>query len=116
MRRTKNYLQGLEHLMFNLGIGNIEFTPTHTLDEHRPSGFKVPDIEEIDTDLSLIETETIVTHNGNAKDERLRNVAVDNQNSETDDILWTNDNSFKTLHDPKHRHPRHHGELYIYTG
>lgn len=100
--------------MYNLGIGNIEFNPTHTLDEHRPSGFKVPDIEENDTESSPTDVDTIVT-NGNAKDERLRNVALDNKNSETDDIIWTNemskDTQFKTLHDPKHRHPRHHGKL-----
>lgn len=89
--------------MFNLGIGNIEFNPTHTLDEHRPNGFIIPDIDETDIDDSVPLTNAYVN------DERLRRVSFNNQNIETVDIIWTNDSTFKNLHDPKHRHPRHHG-------
>ncbi|XP_058461134.1 zinc transporter foi [Malaya genurostris] len=32
--------EGLEHLMHSLGLGGLDFIPTHTLDEHRPDGFK----------------------------------------------------------------------------
>ncbi|XP_058831015.1 zinc transporter foi [Topomyia yanbarensis] len=32
--------EGLEHLMHSLGLGGLDFIPTHTLDEHRPEGFK----------------------------------------------------------------------------
>ncbi|EAT33567.1 AAEL014156-PA [Aedes aegypti] len=36
--------EGLEHLMHSLGLGGLDFTPSHTLDEHRPDGFKTSDI------------------------------------------------------------------------
>lgn len=30
--------------MHSLGLGGLDFTPSHTLDEHRPQGFKTADI------------------------------------------------------------------------
>lgn len=30
--------------MHKLGIGGIDFPEKHTLDEHRPNGFKIPEI------------------------------------------------------------------------
>lgn len=36
--------EGLEHLMHSLGLGGLDFTPSHTLDEHRPEGFKTSEI------------------------------------------------------------------------
>ncbi|XP_062561363.1 zinc transporter ZIP10 [Armigeres subalbatus] len=36
--------EGLEHLMHSLGLGGLDFTPSHTLDEHRPEGFKTSDM------------------------------------------------------------------------
>ncbi|XP_055628727.1 zinc transporter ZIP10 [Toxorhynchites rutilus septentrionalis] len=36
--------EGLEHLMHSLGLGGLDFVPSHTLDEHRPEGFKTQDI------------------------------------------------------------------------
>lgn len=30
--------------MHSLGLGGLDFTPSHTLDEHRPDGFKTSDI------------------------------------------------------------------------
>ncbi|XP_055529215.1 metal cation symporter ZIP14 [Wyeomyia smithii] len=38
--------EGLEHLMHSLGLGGLDFIPTHTLDEHRPEGFKTEDLVE----------------------------------------------------------------------
>lgn len=37
-------MQGFEHLMHKLGIGGIDFPEKHTLDQHRPSGYKVPEV------------------------------------------------------------------------
>lgn len=30
--------------MHNLGIGDLYFSEKHTLDHHRPNGYKVPDV------------------------------------------------------------------------
>lgn len=30
--------------MHNLGIGDLDFPEKHTLDQHRPNGYKVPDV------------------------------------------------------------------------
>uniref|UniRef100_A0A1Q3G562 Putative zinc transporter n=1 Tax=Culex tarsalis TaxID=7177 RepID=A0A1Q3G562_CULTA len=38
--------EGLEHLMHSLGLGGLDFTPSHTLDEHRPEGFRTEDLLE----------------------------------------------------------------------
>lgn len=40
------FVKGFEHLMHKLGIGGIDFPEKHTLDQHRSSGYKVPDFEE----------------------------------------------------------------------
>ncbi|XP_055591783.1 zinc transporter ZIP10 [Uranotaenia lowii] len=38
--------EGLEHLMHSLGLGGLDFSPSHTLDEHRPEGFRTEDLVE----------------------------------------------------------------------
>ncbi|XP_063707449.1 zinc transporter ZIP6 [Culicoides brevitarsis] len=34
--------EGLEHLMYNLGLGNLEFSVNHTVEVHRPEGVHIP--------------------------------------------------------------------------
>ncbi|XP_055855376.1 zinc transporter ZIP10 [Episyrphus balteatus] len=49
--------EGLEHLMYNLGLGELEFSPTHTIDEHHPGGYKISDFIKIDEFNNVIEEE-----------------------------------------------------------
>uniref|UniRef100_A0A1L8DEX8 Putative zinc transporter n=1 Tax=Nyssomyia neivai TaxID=330878 RepID=A0A1L8DEX8_9DIPT len=80
--------EGLEHLMHSLGLGGLEFRPEHTLDEHL----------EVSEEQSLQDAE---------------DYAVDDKNGKNDDlwhgVTWP-EMTFKELHDPKHRHRRHHVE------
>lgn len=91
--------------MFSLGLGEIEFNPLHTLEQHHPNGYKVPDI----TDIS--DNDVLSYHINATKKIEIKNVTSAN-NGDNNEVLIKNstDNDFKSLHDPKHRHPRHHGE------
>ncbi|XP_055311077.1 zinc transporter ZIP10 isoform X2 [Sitodiplosis mosellana] len=48
--------EGFEHLMHNLGIGGIDFPEKHTLNEHRPNGYKLPEVT-FDEDTSTFQNE-----------------------------------------------------------
>lgn len=130
--------QGLEHLMHNLGLGGLEFNPSHTLDEHRPSGFHVPELI-IDDDFEFNHEYPVDTHkhavandkhemdnnnNNNNSDETaatssdgaqgISTILKNANRSEADETVGSiydnkQENIFKLLHDPSHRHPRHHG-------
>ncbi|XP_055692928.1 zinc transporter ZIP6 isoform X1 [Lutzomyia longipalpis] len=80
--------EGLEHLMHSLGLGGLEFGPEHTIDEHL-----VASTDEDDGDDA-------------------KNIA-ENRNEIRNDlwhgVSWP-EMTFKELHDPKHRHRRHHVE------
>lgn len=129
--------QGFEHLMYNLGLGGLEFSPKHTLDEHRPNGYKVPDIDADETvdstekpnerranDLAgtTAESEDETTTHAAATDPTtiLADEATTAYAAEKDyNIIklmnvFDNDkqeNIFRTMHDPFHRHPRHRGKF-----
>lgn len=115
--------------MHNLGLGGLEFSPTHTVDQHRPEGFRLSDIiiepdipvsstaatEENPTSPPLsgssvvIPSKTITDDNAESVENgRHYDLSIDMWNSD----LWQ-DIVFKQMHDPKHRHPRHHGKLII---
>lgn len=90
--------QGLEHLMYSLGLGHIEFDPTHTIEQHRPPGYKqskpiinntkiIPDVDALSDRQLSIRAELEKNLLGYTLDE--------NQTVE-----------FREMHDPKHRHPR----------
>lgn len=52
-------IQGFEHLMHKLGIGGLDFPEKHTIDEHRPDGFRIPDINyDESTTTENLETTT----------------------------------------------------------
>lgn len=124
--------------MHNLGLGGLEFSPKHTLDEHRLDGYKVPDFN---TDEIIDITELPNERRSNAiddtttktEDETTTNaaaVATDattiNANEATTIYSAENDYNiiklmkafdndkqediFRTMHDPFHRHPRHRGK------
>lgn len=103
--------------MHNLGLGGLEFNPTHTIDEHRPVGFKLLNVIE-DAEPTQNNTTTINTENGAEFAQIIETTTTqyetppkDDEFSEADES--TNGNVFRLMHDPKHRHPRHHGRFPI---
>ncbi|XP_031638568.1 zinc transporter ZIP10 isoform X2 [Contarinia nasturtii] len=98
--------EGFEHLMHQLGIGGIDFPEKHTLDQHRPSGYKVPEVtfdEESTTLQNEITYETTTTTAASyaaGNDDQLIKLINTFDNEQKEDI-------FRTMHDPNHRHPRH---------
>lgn len=84
--------------MYSLGLGHIEFDPTHTIEQHRPPGYKqstpainntkaIPDVDALSDRQLSIRAELEKNLLGYTLDE--------NQTLE-----------FREMHDPKHRHPR----------
>ncbi len=122
--------------MHNLGLGDLEFDPGHTVDQHRPDGFKVPDIdvvEEVDDsrrhtqhksesiDIKIKETNSDAPK---SNDKKLQTNIVDKKQvldeptptEYLNELTWKSDDfedaSFASLHNPKHVHhkPHSHGE------
>lgn len=128
--------QGFEHLMYNLGLGGLEFSPKHTLDEHRSNGYKMPDfntdnIQDYTEASSNQQSNNTDSTTGEAKDEITTNaVATDPTMIAANEAttiyaaekdyniiklmnVFNNDKQediFRTMHDPFHRHPRHRGK------
>lgn len=94
--------------MFSLGLGEIEFSPIHTIEQHHPNGYKVPDIGDISDNDTLSYTILQTVENATRKSE----INSEDKSGANNDSLNQNstNNDFKSLHDPKHRHPRHHGK------
>ncbi|XP_037031033.1 zinc transporter ZIP6 [Bradysia coprophila] len=125
--------EGLEHLMHNLGLGDLEFDPGHTVDQHRPDGFKVPDIDVVEESILTRQTRNddnlidITINDDATKSNDGRTSTADNKRvpSETttadydNTITWKSDDfedaSFASLHNPKHvhhkPHPHDHGAI-----
>lgn len=92
-------------MMHNLGIGGLEFNNSHTLAQHRPDDFTLPDIPVIEHGDLRTEHDFIEKKEANPE------VKYNHPESEAD---W-NDESwpeilFRDMHDPEHRHAsKHHG-------
>lgn len=109
--------------MHSLKLGGLEFNPSHTVDEHRPKNFTLPDIivEEPSNstfDIALLQASNRLnlTAKTSSKGNAIEEVsAADSGTEERNalDDMWNEDRwlnvTFKEMHDPKHRHPRHHG-------
>lgn len=108
--------------MHSLKLGGLEFNPSHTVNEHRPKNFTLPDItlepssSNETFDLTLLQAAQslktdLQTTNNHSDHGSLEEVSV--RPNLSDDMwnedLWM-DVVFKEMHDPKHRHPRHHGK------
>uniref|UniRef100_W8BTE1 Zinc transporter ZIP14 n=1 Tax=Ceratitis capitata TaxID=7213 RepID=W8BTE1_CERCA len=103
--------EGLEHLMFNLGLGQIEFEPEHTIDEHRPKGFKTIDSAEDAQLTAYFEQQSLRFSPSDDDIEVLTQRVVESKQTDELDILLKEKEKgilleFKEMHDPKHRHPR----------
>lgn len=122
------FLQGLEHLMYNLGLGQLEFEPSHTVDEHKPKNRNANNIaneEAIIKTLMDQQTKKLMSEDeympispdtkGNSQTTDTNNHDHSHtDNDKDDDQKLTLDNTviveFKEMHDPKHRHPRENGK------
>lgn len=119
--------------MYNLGLGGLGFSSEHTLDEHRPVGYKV---SEINTDVVLDHTELTNSNRQTTESAVEANTAADVSTGATihepvTDYIGDKDYNiiklmnvfgnkkqqsvFRTMHDPFHRHPRHHSMYLQYT-
>lgn len=119
--------------MYNLGLGGLEFSPKHTIDEHRPNGYKVPDFIIDHTKVSSERrSNDIGGFTGEVEDETTTNAAATEPTTvlatETTTIYAAEkdyniiklmnvfdsekqEDIFRTMHDPFHRHPRHRGKF-----
>ncbi|XP_046867729.1 zinc transporter ZIP10 isoform X2 [Drosophila willistoni] len=88
--------EGLEHLMFSLGLGQIQFEPSHTLKEHRPQGYN-----ETKVNSSAIGQQTKLNTPGEDAAPDVQVVVIRNHTDVTSSVP-----DFLEIHDPKHRHPR----------
>lgn len=119
--------------MHNINLGGLEFSPSHTVDEHRPKDFKLPDIVIEDSTNAVYQHRSTNVHENNQSTIIVQNLTaivedyapnvvktallpssiVDQESNLSKDMwnedLWMNV-AFKEMHDPKHRHPRHHGK------
>ncbi|XP_034105809.1 zinc transporter foi [Drosophila albomicans] len=87
--------EGLEHLMYSLGLGHIQFESTHTIDEHRPQGYEYAMETKVDVQPSTNESQT--------------DIQLTDQHSKKNQTQASNVTKileFREMHDPKHRHPR----------
>ncbi|EDW19732.1 zinc transporter foi [Drosophila mojavensis] len=91
--------EGLEHLMYSLGLGHIEFGPTHTIEEHRPEGYN-------STKLKINSTYSITDDASNDVLLYINQLHKKDENSEKNSIDDAPLIEFREMHDPKHRHPR----------
>lgn len=95
--------------MFSLGLGEIEFNPIHTIEQHHPNGYKVPEI----TDITDTSDNDVLSYNHTSAENATKKLETNSDNSGDADANTpqnSTNNNFKSLHDPKHRHPRHHGK------
>ncbi|XP_014098454.3 zinc transporter ZIP10 [Bactrocera oleae] len=99
--------EGLEHLMYNLGLGQIEFEPEHTIDKHRPKGFKIDNaqltayFEQKSFKIEPTNEDIQVLMQDNAQGKVADELDILIKEKEKGILL-----EFKEMHDPKHRHPR----------
>lgn len=121
--------------MHNLGLGDLEFDPGHTVDQHRPDGYKVPEIvveedREHTDHTQIIKTEMKDLNDASkSNDGKTENTFIDktislHEPSPTEflnTISWKSDDwedtSFASLHNPKHVHhkPHPHGKCFMFV-
>ncbi|KAH8234889.1 hypothetical protein KR032_005111 [Drosophila birchii] len=90
--------EGLEHLMFSLNLGQIQFDPLHTIEEHRPDGYT----KEITNVTSNFLEEPA---RANSTDDEALEVQISTSNL-TKSESGPEIPEFLEIHDPRHRHPR----------
>lgn len=105
--------------MHSLKLGGLEFNPSHTVNEHRPKNFTLPDIiiEEPTNstfDLHLLNGAANYPVQNPNRDDSVLDIDDNAVTPSLMDDMWNEDLwsnvVFKEMHDPKHRHPRHHGK------
>ncbi|XP_073839615.1 zinc/iron regulated transporter-related protein 71B [Musca autumnalis] len=108
--------EGLEHLMYNLGLGHLEFEPSHTIDEHKAKSAANNNVNE-DAIKSYMDSQTkkLGSDNDDVQGSKVKTQKADKSHEyQHDDQDGQSHQSldtpiiveFKEMHDPKHRHPR----------
>lgn len=123
--------------MHNLGLGDLEFDPGHTVDQHRPDGFKVPDIDveednehtnrinstDDSIDIQIKEDKDTSKANDGKVQSNADKKRSPNETTPTEylsGLTWKSDDfedvSFVSLHNPKHFHhkPHPHGKCFMF--
>ncbi|XP_017483217.1 PREDICTED: zinc transporter ZIP6 [Rhagoletis zephyria] len=101
--------EGLEHLMYNLGLGQIEFEPEHTIDQHRPKGFKTSERDDDPKLTAYFEQQSLKLSPADEDIAMLKERDAMQKNTDELGLLIREKEvllEFKEMHDPKHRHPR----------
>lgn len=109
--------------MYNLGLGQIEFDASHTIDEHRPNGYEKRSENE-SVIKSFIEEQTVKLlsedNDVQIRDDQMNSYVKNRKapqplddNHKKQDIIRVKGVilEFKEMHDPKHRHPREDGKM-----
>ncbi|XP_075163940.1 zinc/iron regulated transporter-related protein 71B [Haematobia irritans] len=102
--------EGLEHLMYNLGLGQLEFEPSHTIDEHKSKSRNSENVH-VDIIKSYIDQQTnkLISDDDYGNGIEITQDSKAKQQSHGDESKKLTDTiivEFKEMHDPKHRHPR----------
>jgi len=86
--------------MFSLNLGQIQFDPSHTIDQHRPQGYsnEMPHA----TNVTYYFEPTRV----NATDEEALELQISPRGNHSNSQSEAEVPEFLEIHDPKHRHPR----------
>lgn len=92
--------------MYSLGLGQIEFEASHTIDEHHPNGFKNKDHEEMKSYMDIQTIKLLPDED----DVQIAQKKMENNSDNKDKEIIL---EFKEMHDPKHRHPRENGKHII---
>lgn len=97
--------------MYNLGLGQIQFEPEHTIAEHRPKGFKIDNAQL----AAYSEQQSLKFLPSDEDIQVLTQPNVQGKVADELDILIKEKEKgilleFKEMHDPKHRHPRDSGK------
>ncbi|XP_059622868.1 zinc transporter ZIP10 [Phlebotomus argentipes] len=93
--RGEMSFEGLEHLMHSLGLGGLEFRPEHTVAEHLEVSQFVEVLPSEDDSRESSESSDVMANRNEIRSDLWHGVS------------WP-EMTFKELHDPKHRHRRHH--------
>jgi len=87
--------------MFSLNLGQIQFDPSHTIDQHRPQGYS----QEVTNTTSA--PNYFEPTRANATNEEVLEVQISTPTTNlSKPEIGPEVPEFLEIHDPKHRHPR----------
>ncbi|KAL7734991.1 hypothetical protein ACLKA6_011255 [Drosophila palustris] len=88
--------EGLEHLMYSLGLGEIHFKSSHNIEDHRPKGYNYSQETALDINSSNIDVQLSI--------QDLEQNPLNHNKTQSSNA--TRSDEFREMHDPRHRHTR----------